>query len=625
MFRARRRCRPGAAAVILVETMKGWQAPMGNGLQTMERYFSQGRPAGRSMLAALDGLRRIQRRLIRIPGELSGVGLLLGTFFFAASLTPTLIPRSYVMQGLLAGVSFATGYGLGVFWRWLWAYMELPEPGTHMRRAVNLAVFGSCMVVSGLFLWRAADWQNSIRVLMEMEPVDSAHPLKVCAIAVAAFFLLLAVARLFGRVVCIVSAYVHRYVPRRPANVLGLAVAVLLFWSIASGVLFRGGLYAMDSSFRRHDALIEPSSPRPESPYRSGSAASLLKWSELGRAGREFIASGPAARDISAVTGRPALEPIRVYAGLRTAGTPELRARLALDELIAMGAFERSVMVVITPTGTGWIDPAAMDAIEYLHNGDVASAAVQYSYLSSPLSLLVEPEYGAEAARALFVEIYEYWTGLPRDKRPRLYLHGLSLGSYNSERSAQLFEMISDPVDGALWSGPTFRNSLWRTITSERNEGSPAWLPEFHDGSIIRFLNQNGAAVPSETPWGPIRVAYLQYASDPVTFFDHRGFYRPPAWMDLPRAADVSPELRWYPIVTMLQLALDMMLAGTTPIGYGHVYAPEHYVRAWREVTQPEGWTDDAIVRLNHHLAESMARAMSDHDGDEAAYANRGG
>lgn len=577
------------------------------------------------MSSVLAGMALLRRGLIRLAGALSGVGLLLGTLFFAASLTPSLIPRTYVMQGLLAGISFATGYGLGVLWRWLWAYMELPEPGAHMRRSVNLGVFGSCMVVAGLFLWQAADWQNSIRLLMEMEPVDSAHPLKVCAIAVAAFVVLLALARLFGRVVDIVSRHIHRYVPRRLANVLGLVVAVFLFWSLASGVFFRGLLFMMDSSYRQRDALVEPSRPRPESPNRSGSAASLMKWNELGRAGREFIASGPAAEDIEAFTGRSALEPIRVYAGLRAAETPERRARLALDELISMGAFERSVMVVITPTGTGWIDPAAMDTLEYLHGGDVASVAVQYSYLSSPLSLAVQPEYGVDVARALFVEIYEYWTRLPKDARPKLYLHGLSLGAYNSERSAQLFEMISDPIDGALWSGPTFQNMLWRSITHDRNEGTPAWLPEFHDGTLIRFMNQGGPTVPAETPWGPIRVVYLQYPSDPVTFFDPRGFYRPPAWMSGPSAPDVSPELRWYPIVTMLQLALDMMLAGTTPMGYGHVYAPEHYLPAWLEVTAPQGWTPEALADLSRHLNASMARAMSDERDEETPYANRGG
>ena len=130
----------------------------------------------------------------------------------------------------------------------------------------------------------------------------------------------------------------------------------------------------------------------------------------------------------------------------------ERAQKLSLDELKRQHGFERQLRsIVVTPTGTGWIDPSAMDAVEYLHDGDVASVAVQYSYLSSPLSLLFQPEYGAEAARALFAEIYGYWTTLPKDKRPRLYLHGLSLGAMNSEKSAELFETIGDPIAGARY------------------------------------------------------------------------------------------------------------------------------------------------------------------------------
>ena len=59
-----------------------------------------------------------------------------------------------------------------------------------------------------------------------------------------------------------------------------------------------------------------------------------------------------------------------------------------------IGAFERSVLVLVMPVGTGWVDPAAVDTLEYLHGGDVASVALQYSYLTSVLSLWIEPEYG---------------------------------------------------------------------------------------------------------------------------------------------------------------------------------------------------------------------------------------
>ena len=50
-------------------------------------------------------------------------GLLIGTLFFAASLTPTLIPRNYITQGVLSGCSAAAGYGVGFFLHWLWRYL----------------------------------------------------------------------------------------------------------------------------------------------------------------------------------------------------------------------------------------------------------------------------------------------------------------------------------------------------------------------------------------------------------------------------------------------------------------------------------------------------------------------
>jgi uncharacterized membrane protein len=286
----------------------------------------------------------------------------------------------------------------------------------------------------------------------------------------------------------------------------------------------------------------------------------------------------------------------------------EARAKLALEELKRVGGFERPVLVVITPTGTGWVDPAALNSLEYLHDGNIASVALQYSYLGSWLYLLVGADYGADAARALFKEVYGYWTTLPRGGRPRLYLHGLSLGAKNSEMSMDLIEVLGDPFAGALWSGPPHSSRLWRSFTDRRNPGSPAWLPRFRDGSFVRFMNQDGeAAGPDSAPnaaWGPIRIVYLQYASDPVTFFDYRSFYREPDWVLPPRGPDVSPQLRWYPVVTLLQLALDMLMATTAPIGHGHVYAPAHYIDAWMEVTDVRGWSPQEIMRLKQHLSK---------------------
>lgn len=557
--------------------------------------------------------------------SLSGVGLLLGTLFFAASLTPTLVPRTHLTQGVLAGACLAAGYGLGVLWHWLWAYLELPEPRGRAARIVNATITVACLAVLVLFLWRAAHWQNTIRALMDMEPVTSAHPFKVSAIALLTFAVLLGLGRLFKLVTRALAAQVRRVVPRRVANVAGAVIAIVIFWSLANNVLFRAALHVLDASFREFDALLEPDRPQPTAPGKTGGPESLISWQQLGRAGREFIASGPSADEIRAQTGRDAQEPIRVYVGLPGADSPAARAKLALAEMKRVGAFKRSTLVVVTPTGTGWIDPAAMDSLEYLLHGDVASVALQYSYLSSPLSLLAQPEYGSEAARALFAEVYGYWTTLPKASRPKLYLHGLSLGAMNSARSAELFEMIGDPIQGALWSGPPFESRVWRAITDARNPGSPAWLPEFRDGAFVRFMNQHGSPVPADAPWGPMRIVFLQYASDAITFFDFRDLYRRPAWMYPPYGPDVSPELRWVPVVTMLQLALDMSVSTETPIGFGHVYAPQHYVDAWLAVTGASDWTPDALASLKRHLIARTQAAMDDKDGPQAAYENRGG
>jgi uncharacterized membrane protein len=417
----------------------------------------------------------------------------------------------------------------------------------------------------------------------------------------------MALARLFQLTLRFVAIRVNRLLPRRVSKVIGVIATVALFWAVISGVLFRVALRVADASFQEYDELIGPETDPPTDPLKTGSSASRLRWEELGRAGREFISLGPTREDISAISGRGALEPVRVYVGLRSADAPEARAKLALDELKRVGGFRRSILIVVTPTGTGWVDPAAIDSVEYLHDGAVASVALQYSYLASWLYLLVEPGYGADAARALFKEIYGYWITLPKDSRPRLYLHGLSLGATNSEQSTDLIEVLGDPVSGALWSGRPYSSRLWRSLTDRRNPGSPAWLPRFRDGSFVRFINQVGEAAGPDSQnaaWGPMRVVYLQYASDPVTFFDYCSFYRKLDWMLPPRGPDVSPQLRWYPIATFLQLTLDMLMATTAPIGYGHVYAPAHYINAWIEVTDVRDWSPEEITRLKQHLSK---------------------
>jgi uncharacterized membrane protein len=539
--------------------------------------------------------------------SLSLIGMLLGTLFFAASLTPSLVPRPFLIQGVLSGACFAIGYGIGVFLFWLWNYLQLPKLKGRISHAVKIAAMAVTVITAMVFLWHAADGQNSIRSLMELEKVESAHPFKTGLIALITFIILIALARLFQLIYRTSSRWLDRYIPPRLSRFTGFLIAAVIFSMAINGVLFRFGLHVMDSSYRKIDALMEAEVPQPQDPLKSGSAASLVKWDELGRMGRSYVSSGPDAQQISNFTGRPAHNPLRVYVGLRSAETAKERAKLALQEMIRVGAFERSLLLVTIPTGTGWVDEMGIDPVEYLHDGDIASVAVQYSYLASWLSLLVEPGYGSETATALFDEVYDYWTKLPKDTRPKLYLYGLSLGAMNSQLSSELFQVLGDPYQGALWSGPPFTSRLWRSITNNRNEGTPEWLPEFRDGSYARFTNQNNALKLPNSHWGPMRIVYLQYASDPIVFFDPKDFYREPDWMKAPRGPDVSPQLKWYPVVSMLQLAIDLMMATTTPIGHGHVYAPQHYIDAWVEVTNVN-WSQADIDRLKEYFIAKLPK-----------------
>ncbi|WP_308367360.1 MULTISPECIES: alpha/beta-hydrolase family protein [unclassified Microbulbifer] len=533
-------------------------------------------------------------------------GLLIGAVFFALSLTPSLTPRSDLVQGSISGLSFAAGYGVGVLGSWLWSFLGLPVPADRSRRILQWTVAALCVLLALVFLLQASKWQNSVRALMGMEEVSEVRPFTVTLAALALFLLVLALARLFRDVFFFLARKLEHLIPRRASLLLGLVAAFALFWGIINDVLISTALRTLDSSYQQLNAHIEPEMSPPGDPMKPGGAESLLSWQDMGRQGRRYLGLRPSAADIAELTGE-ARNPIRVYVGLNAAERPKERARLALEELKRLGGFERSLLVLITPTGTGWVDPGAINSVEYLHRGDIASVAVQYSYLPSPVALMTQAAYGRETAEAVFRAIYGHWRKLPRVTRPRLYLFGLSLGALNSDRSFDLYDIIDDPFDGALWAGPPFRSDTWRKITVHRDPGSPAWLPQFRGGGVVRFGNQFGGFRKGKVPWGSFRIAYLQHASDPMVFFEPQVLYRKPAWMEAPRGKDVSPDLQWYPIVTMLQLAADIH-AGEAPMGFGHSYAPVDYVRAWLALTEPKGWSEDDLVYLRKRLARYNPR-----------------
>jgi uncharacterized membrane protein len=525
--------------------------------------------------------------------------LIVATIFFSASLAPSLVPREALIQGVLSGLSVAAGYGIGLGLATIWRFFQVPAL-TH--RLILPLVSAGCLVVVLLALWRANDMQNGLRALMNMPPVETLGPVTVVVLTALVFLLVLWLSRGVRLTARKFSAWLGRWLPGPQAATIAIVLTVLLVWNIANGVLVRGAMSFLDATYARLDATFEEGSPQPTDPLKTGAPGSLLTWEGLGRAGREMVARGPDRPTIEEVTGAPALEPLRVYVGLNSAEDPKARADLALAELIRIGAFDRTNLVINTPTGTGWIDPESQTAVEYILRGDVATVSVQYSYLASWIALLAAPEYGVETARAVFAAVYGHWRSLPKDDRPRLYLHGLSLGSFNSDLSHDLFQVVSDPFDGAFWVGPPFASRTWTQVTNGRNAGTPFWLPQYRDGSAIRFTSQINHLDEATAPWGNFRIIYLQYASDAITFFDPNALWRKPEWLVDPRGPDVSPDFTWLPVVTFLQLTVDIMTAVFPPFGHGHNYRFDHYVDGWVALTDAPGWTEEGIAALKDRI-----------------------
>jgi uncharacterized membrane protein len=532
-----------------------------------------------------------------MPIRISILALFVGCLFFAASLTPSLIPRDWVLQGGLGGMVAALGYMLGRFCLLLYRQMELPLLRGRPAMIGHVLIGLPVALITLLALSQVENWQNSIRSRMGMELIDEAGTLRMLGLALLTFVVLMMLGGLIRMLFDRTRFWLYRFMPRRTANFAGLVLVGLLLFVVTRDGLVDRLIGIADRSFTLAQRLFDPEHPPPADPLRSGSEVSLIDWGAMGQPGRDYINGGPRAAAITDFTGRPAMDPLRVYVGLADVETPQQRADLALAELKRIGAFQRKLLIVAMPTGTGWMDPGSFDVVEYMHDGDIATVAVQYSYLQSPFALILETDAGLEQARRLITTIHSYWRSLPADQRPRLYIHGLSLGAWASMYGTDLETLLDDPIDGAFWAGPPFPSARWNEAMAARNPGTPFVAPEVGQSRLFRFASRTRSAGGPDG-WGSMRIVFLQYSSDPIVFYEPASLFRPPQWMREPPADDVTPHLRFMPVVTQFQLALDMAIALTAPGGHGHSYQARDYVGPWQAVTDPAGWTEADTLRL---------------------------
>jgi uncharacterized membrane protein len=317
------------------------------------------------------------RRILRPRWRATLPGLAGALVFVCLSLTPSLLPRTGLIQGLVCGISGAIGYGIGVLAAWVWRAFADRDPRRPDRRAWQ--VFGVVAVVALVAAMAFGRyWQGRIRALMGVPPDGLASLVVTPLVAAAVLIALVALSRGLRRVYRWSARLLGRWIGPRAARAVGWAAVVAGTTLLVSGVLLDGLVSAADKAFSVRNSTTEDGVVQPAGPERSGGTGSLVPWASLGQQGRTFAGTGPSPADIAAFSGAVATTPVRAYSGLESAPTAEQRARLAVDDLTRAGGFDRGTLAAITTKRS------------------------TRSSLPSWLSYLVDQDRAREAGRELF-------------------------------------------------------------------------------------------------------------------------------------------------------------------------------------------------------------------------------
>ncbi|GAA3168244.1 alpha/beta-hydrolase family protein [Streptomyces ramulosus] len=515
------------------------------------------------------------------------------------SFTPSLLPRGGVLQGVISGILAAIGYGLGVSAAWIWRVFadRGPRPA---RRSSWRAFCIAGIVLLGVAFGLGQYWQHQIRHMLDATQYSLLQTIASLPLAFLLFWLILSAARGVRAVYRWVARRLRRWIGARAAKAVGGILVAVTSVLVLSGLLVDGLVAAANQAFSLRDTRTEEGVRQPATVLRSGGPGSSVPWDSLGRKGRAFVSGGPSDVDIARFTGRRAPTPIRAYAGLQTADATESRAARAVADLERTDGFRRRALLVMTTTGSGWVDPAAVDSFEYLTGGDCATVALQYSYLPSWMSYLVDQSKAREAGRELFDAVYDVWSKLPADDRPRLYVAGESLGAFGGETAFSGEYDLRNRTAGTLFAGPPNFSTLFRRFSDHREPGSPEVQPVYKGGRTVRFATDAGAVIPPPgAPWEGPRVLYLLHASDPIVWWGPHLMLDEPDWIGEPAGDDVLTSMFWVPFVTFWQVTADLPFATGVPAGHGHTYKAE-YVDGWNAVLRPAGITEQDLARLRH-------------------------
>lgn len=552
----------------------------------------------------------------------SVTGLVVAALAAWVSLMPSLLPREWHYQGIVTGVSMLVGYGVGVAIRTVWRRLVLPKISVHPdlnALGERLLIFARLSAPYVLVVYlitataTAIRWQDQVSDLVESPRPPWSDYMRIPWVALAVFVALLVLARTLRQLYRMFVRVVRRKfnLGEYTARITGVVVVSVLLFGVVQGVVPRLFFEAANRISGVQNAEDLPWTSRPTAPERSGSPDSNVDFDDLGMQGRRFVSGGLDQGRLSELLEEPAMQPIRLYAGLDSAPTDDERSALVVDELNRTRAWEREAVVIVPTTGTGWINPNAAQAIELLSAGDVAIVGTQYSYLPSWISFLADREKAEAAGRSVVEAVVAWRDSLPPgEHRPDLYVYGESLGTQAGEAAFSGIRDIRQTVDGVLWIGPPNSNRIWRSLVERRDPGTPSTEPVYADGLLVRFSEDPAEFRDDQSPWIPPYVLYVQHATDPVVWWSPDLLFNRPAWLSEPPGKGRHPGMFYMPVFTFFQVTADLGNAIGGSQGYGHLY--DHQILdGWAAVTGRDGWDDvqyERFARLQDIAMEEQER-----------------
>ena len=107
-------------------------------------------------------------------GRFHPVGLAVALLFYCWSLSPSLLPRPWYLQGVATGISVITGYGIGVLLAWIVRKCGFETNWSATVKKVGWCLLALVAVVVVRTLLVLGSWRQAIsRRFVGMEPGSS--------------------------------------------------------------------------------------------------------------------------------------------------------------------------------------------------------------------------------------------------------------------------------------------------------------------------------------------------------------------------------------------------------------------------------------------------------------------